>query len=75
MNTLERKNYLKDKLKHTGCSQEELSELYFLIQKHGSDSEWEALLKAEWESQPLHELSDQEAQNMLRRLKRKINSP
>ncbi|MDW7690637.1 FecR domain-containing protein [Flammeovirgaceae bacterium SG7u.111] len=72
MNKVRRKEFLKKKLQQSACSEEELKELYFLLDKYGSPEELEKILEQEWEMESQHKLDRQEAVFILSQIKGKL---
>lgn len=59
MKFIKRKSYLKQKALSSGCTKEELDELYFLISRDEEDEELEDLLQAGWESEGIDGAMDE----------------
>ncbi|MEN7551309.1 FecR domain-containing protein [Rapidithrix thailandica] len=73
--TFTRKKYLTSKLQKQGCTREELQELYYLMEKYGSDEELEGLMRKEWEKKQGAQLDEESTQFLLTQIRKKTSAP
>ncbi len=76
MDYQKRKEFLKNKLSQQGCTEEELRELYFLIDEYGSREELDMLELKIWKSKTENkQLNEFESDVLFNQIKRKAKVP
>ena len=74
MDYLERKEFLKNKLNQQGCTEEELKELYFLIDQNGTKEELDILELKIWKSESENKkLNEFESSVLFNKIKKKAS--